>query len=318
MTTTTTREAVLADLEERKCQIEAVFGGGIRFEVDWDTFDDSAAKSVDSVAGYPLLRAIQLICREQPGQIEGLRGAFEAIRLVNVASGPRITLLDGVLEIRCDFSRESGPGPGYAEIREVLEKHLPVPSDAFSRFFRSMRIDVEMWRDGTSYDLDALAEMTPGERVMVEKKLLEHLTGSGDWRDVEALAALGAPSALEAVAAAREHGNREVRKRALAYAMEQAHMDEALEGQVVRAVRMGDIHLAERCPTPAVKLALLDCALTADASIRVNAAALLVFLCGLASQPFDWSQRPFFLRFGEHDPARVRDAWRELREKTGL
>ena len=39
---------------------------------------------------------------------------------------------------------------------------------------------------------------------------------------------------------------------------------------------------------------------------------------GQAPEPFDWSQRPFFLRFGEDNSEEVAAAWEELRRRTGL
>ena len=56
----------------------------------------------------------------------------------------------------------------------------------------------------------------------------------------------------------------------------------------------------------------------ADSVIRFNAAAFLLYLCGQAPEPFDWSQRPFFLRFAEGDPETLQKAWEELRKRTGL
>ena len=87
---------------------------------------------------------------------------------------------------------------------------------------------------------------------------------------------------------------------------------------MVRAVERGALELAEQCPTPRVKRALLDRARTADSVTRVNAAALLMYLCGQAPEPFDWNLRPFFLRFGEEDPNELRAAWTELRERTHI
>ena len=87
----------------------------------------------------------------------------------------------------------------------------------------------------------------------------------------------------------------------------------------MHAVERGALDLAERHPTPRVKRALLDCARLSDNRVtRVNAAALLMYLCGLADEPFDWKQRPFFLRFGTGDGNDLRPAWNELRRRTGL
>ena len=86
----------------------------------------------------------------------------------------------------------------------------------------------------------------------------------------------------------------------------------------MRAVQEGAIDLARSHPTPRVKRALLDCARLTDPTTRVNAAAMLMYLCGKAEEPFDWNQRPFFLRFGTADNQELRVAWTELRERTGV
>jgi hypothetical protein len=135
---------------------------------------------------------------------------------------------------------------------------------------------------------------------------------------VEALAALGTPGAQAAVSSARRHPDLDIRTHALSHFLDQGPPDAALEQEVAQAVEAGAIELAEECPTPLVKRALLDCARKADETTRVNAAALLLYLCGQASEPFDWNQRDFFLRFGEEDRKELRAAWEELRQRTGL
>ena len=40
------------------------------------------------------------------------------------------------------------------------------------RFRESMEMNLERWRDGTGYDLEALAAATPGERAQIETLLL--------------------------------------------------------------------------------------------------------------------------------------------------
>lgn len=63
---------------------------------------------------------------------------------------------------------------------------------------------------------------------------------------------------------------------------------------------------------------MLDCARLGDSEMRVNAAAMLLFLGGKASKPFDWEQRPLFLQFGTDNPAELRASWEELRQRSGV
>ena len=70
-------------------------------------------------------------------------------------------------------------------------------SEAYQRFIASMAMDFDKWHDGTGYDLQALAELTGQERTDVETLLLGR--AGQDWRDKEALAALGSSSAVAAL-----------------------------------------------------------------------------------------------------------------------
>ena len=84
-------------------------------------------------------------------------------------------------------------------------------SDAspYERFRRSMDIGFEEWHDGIGYDLDALAEATPEDRTAIETLLVPR--AGNDWRDVEALAALGTPGANRALADAFATAGPEIR-----------------------------------------------------------------------------------------------------------
>ena len=189
----------------------------------------------------------------------------------------------------------------------------------YQRFLESMKIGYEQWHDGIGYDLEALTGMSVEERASVETLLITRLAGEGDWRDVEALAALATPGATAVLRVAAKHRNPEVRNRALATLAEagpQAAAD--LEDDIVRAVERGALNLAQTHPTPRVKRALLDCARLAEPATRVNAAAMLMYLSGKAEDPFDWEQRPFYLRFASEDNQELRAAWMELRERTGV
>jgi hypothetical protein len=194
-----------------------------------------------------------------------------------------------------------------------------MPGAEYVRFLESMKIGYVQWHDGEGYDLAALAAMPLEDRTEVEAMLAARLTGQADWRDVEALAAIGTPVAMTALKSAVRHRNPEVRNRVLeilAGSDPKAAAD--LGSDIENAVRNGALDLAQGHPTPGVKRALLDCARLADPVTRVHAAAMLMYLCGKADEPFDWKERPFFLRFGTEDMAELRAAWTELRERTGV
>jgi hypothetical protein len=199
----------------------------------------------------------------------------------------------------------------------------PVRSILLEQFAASMVIDYEKWHDGAGYDLHLLPQMTAAERETLEAELMQKLRRNGDWRDLEALAALDTPASRAAVEAARVHPGREIRAHAVQWASAAGELEpEALESDVIRVVEQAAsmstlsyaISLAASCRTPAVRRAVLDRARTGDSTTRVHMAALLYHLCGKSDEPFDWNQRPYFLRFGDHNAdSDFRAAWKELR-----
>jgi len=204
-----------------------------------------------------------------------------------------------------------------------------MPRETYQQFLDSMEMNFDKWHDGTGYDLEALGRLEPEERASIEKLLIGKLEHAGDWRDLEALVALGTTSARAAVDKARFHHNTKIRKYALRTIIRNRHSEDMtkeemteLEELVIQAVTHGDYEMAEIMPNMRVKKALLDSILSAEynSEIRVSAVAFLLYLCGQAPEPFDWSQRPFFLEFSdsEKDPKIRQQAWEHLRKRTGL
>ena len=204
-----------------------------------------------------------------------------------------------------------------------------MPSEAYQLFLDSMIMNFDRWHDGIGYDLEALKRLGSEEQASIEERLIKNLEQAGDWRDVEALAALGTTSAHSAVNKARFHNDTKVRNYALRICLntqdskDMTKKDIAeLEEQVIQAVKHGNFQIAEYMPTKAVKKALLHSILSVEynSEIRVSAVAFLLYLCGQAPEPFDWSQRPFFLLFSssKKDPKMLQQAWEHLRKRTGL
>ena len=199
-------------------------------------------------------------------------------------------------------------------------------SKTYKIFLDSMIIDFDKWHDGIGYDLEILGRMEPQEKDSIEDLLIKNLKQVGDWRDVEALVALGTTKAFIEVDKARFHKNAQVRNYALKIIInirkskDTAVKDMAgLEQQVIRAVENGHFKMAESMPTLRVKKALLNSVReSSDSVIRVNGAAFLLYICGKTSEPFDWDQRQFFLRFKGDNPEDLQQVWKELRKRTGL
>ena len=52
--------------------------------------------------------------------------------------------------------------------------------------------------------------------------------------------------------------------------------------------------------------------------VACHFSAMLMYLHGRAASPFEWEQRPFFLRFNTENPTARETVFRELCEKIGV
>jgi hypothetical protein len=199
---------------------------------------------------------------------------------------------------------------------------MSLRSPAFDKFIASMNIDYAKWHDGEGYDLDALREIMPDEVAELERILSAR--GNADWRDVEALAALGTPGAVEMVRRALHADRHEVRLKAAALLGEDA--GEMREAVVIEALRNANVfggltqaldHAAWH-PTPAIVDALFRCALERYKEAAFGAAADLLFIHKVTEDPNDMRQRPFLLRFVDPAPGERETAFRELCERCGV
>jgi hypothetical protein len=193
-----------------------------------------------------------------------------------------------------------------------------VPSEAYRRFMASTDIDYERWHDGIGYDLEALGELEGRERHDAESWLLAR--PNKDWRDLEALVALGSSPARAAVVNQLRYGKVEQRlwaarclrhDRTLA-ADRDAAVVAGLETSVILTGLSVALDLATEERTPAMVAALFRAALRDEGEVAVQAAARLAFIHGKAKEEFAWDLRPLFLRFHAQDRAERAAAFRDL------
>ena len=186
-----------------------------------------------------------------------------------------------------------------------------------------MVMDYEKWHDGVGYDLDAITAATPPERDAIEAILL--VRGLQDWRDVEALNALDTPAAQSALQEASGRASSEIRMAIVRYAprfQSSAQRTATLVG-ALRTARLGGglsdaIDEAIEYHPPQVIEALLRGALERDGETAVLFAAFLLYIHQQAKEPFDWAQRPFFLRFHTEDRSARETVFRELCARIGI
>jgi len=201
---------------------------------------------------------------------------------------------------------------------------MTTQTPALDRFVRSLFIDYEKWHDGVGFDLDALREVSPAERVVAESRL----DATHDWRDVEALAVLaelGSASAERSLRDALKSGSQEIR---LAIMKHAPHLvdDAARTEMLVNALEVATpfdaftdtLEQVERFHPPPVVDALWRGIDTRQGDVAVHYAAMLAFIHGKADSAFDWSMRPLFLKFNTTSSAERRAAIAELRSRLDV
>jgi hypothetical protein len=96
------------------------------------------------------------------------------------------------------------------------------------------------------------------------------------------------------------------------------HIAEALtHGELGDGLAQAEL-LAEQPIGPATRQALLQGALCATDGRQVRFVGLLMFHHGLAPEPFDWNQRPYFLEFLTEDAKERRRLFDGLCQRLGV
>src|SRR5262249_39620858 len=158
---------------------------------------------------------------------------------------------------------------------------LPNGDSPYDRFVRSMVIDYEKWHDGIGYDLDAIAEASEAERSQIEAELLER---SGDWNDVEALAALGTEKAKARLRQIMRRGDTKAKSAVLYHAPDLVD-DATRTAMLVDGLKHATLYnglsqiidLVEQYHPPEVVDALLRGCLHRSGEIAANFACMLLY-----------------------------------------
>jgi len=191
------------------------------------------------------------------------------------------------------------------------------PESAVGRFKASMLSDHEKWHDGVGYDLTRLQRASPEDLRAIEALLFER--GVRDWRDVEALSAIDAEAARDLLKRAARDADTQVRMAVHHYAPEQMTEAQRIDS-LVKALETAEVYggltqallEVQAFHPPEIVRALWRGLMERDGGTAVHFAAMLCFLHGKATSPFDLAQRPFFLRFNTADRAEREKAVREL------
>lgn len=200
------------------------------------------------------------------------------------------------------------------------------PSPAYTRFKQSMIIDYGKWRDGEPYDIAALADVSDDERNILSDEICEK--SSLDWRDVEALRALGTPKAIARVARAAERQHDGGGAEALLTEIESGGWTEASEKRVIEMLehmesmtgasdRLYD--LCEHHQTPAIlKQLMRNARIQSDPTMRYSSGAFLLYLAGHVDSRyvFDTEHRPHLLDLNSDDYKTYKAAVAWLEDKV--
>jgi hypothetical protein len=197
------------------------------------------------------------------------------------------------------------------------EKGNPSSLTPLQRFEESMKIGFEEWHDGIGYDIAAIRSASQAELDTIEQILINH--NPRDWRDIEALAEINTKCARETIKEAIKDSNPVIRIAVIRFAP-YLITDNERSQSVIYALQNTEIFSGfsnvldevERYHPKEVKEALINGLLNRTGDVAVHFAAMLFYLFGKAKEPFDWKQRPFFLRFNTENRKERVEVFREL------
>ncbi|MFT3725339.1 MAG: hypothetical protein QM773_17355 [Hyphomonadaceae bacterium] len=189
-----------------------------------------------------------------------------------------------------------------------------------------MIIDYGKWRDGEPYDIAALAGVTEAERNLLTDELCEN--SSLDWRDVEALRALGTPKALQRVGKAAEKQHDGGGAEALLSEIEAGGWNDAAEKRVIEMLEHMEsmsgasdrlFDLCEQHQTLAIlKQLMRNARIQSDPTMRYSSGAFLLYLAGHVDSRyvFDTDHRPYLLDLNSDDYKTYKSAVAWLEDKV--
>lgn len=202
----------------------------------------------------------------------------------------------------------------------------PEPSEAYRRFKTSMILDYDAWKEGAPYDIAALAHLTGAERDDLTDEIAAR--SSLDWRDVEALRALGTAKALKRIGAAARQETGGGAAEALIAEIEAKGWNRQAEKRLIRMLENMQsmdsssdrlFGLCEQHPTPAVMKQLMrNARIQSDPTMRYSAGAFLLYLAGHVDSHyvFDAENRPRLLDLNSDDYKTYKAAVAWLEDKV--
>lgn len=194
---------------------------------------------------------------------------------------------------------------------------------SIQRFEKSMVIDYEKWHEGIGYDLEAIKSASPTDLKTIEQILVNH--SPRDWRDIEALAQINTALARETIKKAIKDPDPDVRiavmrsaPKLITNSQRCQSLIKALESAEIFGGLSQTLDCVEKYHPTEVKEALIMGLLTRKGEIATLFAGMLFYINGKADEPFDWNQRPFFLRFNTENREERMQAFLELCKQLNI
>ena len=209
-----------------------------------------------------------------------------------------------------NVTEESIRAIGDEKLREQFGKR-----SAAARFEESRELDYERWKEGTSYDLEALRAMSAAEQDLIAVSMIP----PRDWRDVEALATIGSPRSDRALRDAVQSGSAKLRLAVLRHAPHLVDAWSKLE-TMLNAVDTAEsfeglvetLDMLETYHPPELVDALFHKLLDRSGEIAYSFATALAVIHGKLPNRYDWSLRPQLLKFNTNDRREREDAFLAL------
>jgi hypothetical protein len=220
-------------------------------------------------------------------------------------------------------NKDSVPKTSSEKPNKTPEESNPLSLTPLQRFEASMKIGFEEWHDGIGYDTAAIRLASQEELDTIEQILINH--NPRDWRDIEALAEINTKCAREIIKEAIKDSNPVVRIAVIRFAPDLITDNERTQS-VIYALQKTEIFdglsqvllEVEKYHPKEIKEALINGLLNRTGDVAVHFAAMLFYLFGKAKEPFDWKQRPFFLRFNTENRKERVEVFRELCKKLKI
>ena len=220
-------------------------------------------------------------------------------------------------------NKNSVPKTNSEKTNMTPKESNPTSLTPLQRFKTSMNIGFEEWHDGIGYNIPAIRLASQEELDEIEKILINHRPR--DWRDIEALAEINTKRSRETIKDVIKDQNPVLRIAVIRFTPDLITDNERTQS-IIYALQNTEIfsgfsNLLEEVEIyhpKKVKEALIKGLLNRTGDVAVHFAAMLFYLYGKAKEPFDWKQRPFFLRFNTENRKKRVKVFRELCQKLKI